>query len=169
MGKSRSQTSAGETPRKLGMQLSRARQPCQAGKLRCRILSLPSIGGAPLRPESRPAEPWAGPEWKCRQAGHRYLTTVRAWATIELVGRLPAILPTFLKVGLWRSWERASMAWKRSSVRSRPGPPNFSTCHRHKPPKSTANHPGTKAITSPREPSSRKSRAHFGCNSGVQA
>ena len=29
-------------------------------------------------------------------------------------------------VGLWRSWERASMAWKRSSVRSRPGPPNLS-------------------------------------------
>jgi putative endonuclease len=29
----------------------------------------------------------------------------------------------FFKVGLWRSWERASMAWKRSSVRSRPGPP----------------------------------------------
>ena len=28
-------------------------------------------------------------------------------------------------VGLWRSWERASMAWKRSSVRSRPGPPSF--------------------------------------------
>src|SRR5436853_6944416 len=27
------------------------------------------------------------------------------------------------KMGLWRSWERASMAWKRSSVRSRPGPP----------------------------------------------
>jgi hypothetical protein len=26
-------------------------------------------------------------------------------------------------VGLWRSWERASMAWKRSSVRSRSGPP----------------------------------------------
>jgi hypothetical protein len=32
---------------------------------------------------------------------------------------------SFLKVGLWRSWERASMAWKRSSVRSRPGPPNL--------------------------------------------
>src|SRR5215813_1615872 len=31
-----------------------------------------------------------------------------------------------LCVGLWRSWERASMAWKRSSVRSRPGPPNLS-------------------------------------------
>ncbi len=31
-----------------------------------------------------------------------------------------------LIVGLWRSWERASMAWKRSSVRSRPGPPNLS-------------------------------------------
>ena len=31
--------------------------------------------------------------------------------------------PSFIKVGLWRSWERASMAWKRSSVRSRPGPP----------------------------------------------
>src|ERR1700692_1233296 len=30
------------------------------------------------------------------------------------------------RVGLWRSWERASMAWKRSSVRSRPGPPNRS-------------------------------------------
>ena len=29
-------------------------------------------------------------------------------------------------VGLWRSWERASMAWKRSSVRSRPGPPTDS-------------------------------------------
>src|SRR5215471_18132425 len=29
-----------------------------------------------------------------------------------------------LYVGLWRSWERASMAWKRSSVRSRPGPPS---------------------------------------------
>ena len=29
------------------------------------------------------------------------------------------------KVGLWRSWERASMAWKRSSVRSRPGPPKI--------------------------------------------
>ena len=28
-------------------------------------------------------------------------------------------------MGLWRSWERASMAWKRSSVRSRPGPPSF--------------------------------------------
>ena len=28
------------------------------------------------------------------------------------------------RVGLWRSWERASMAWKRSSVRSRSGPPN---------------------------------------------
>src|SRR5271157_4977507 len=29
------------------------------------------------------------------------------------------------RVGLWRSWERASMAWKRSSVRSRPGPPSL--------------------------------------------
>jgi hypothetical protein len=26
--------------------------------------------------------------------------------------------------GLWRSWERASMAWKRSRVRISPGPPN---------------------------------------------
>ncbi|SRR5581483_9166407 len=31
----------------------------------------------------------------------------------------------FSRVGLWRSWERASMAWKRSSVRARPGPPIF--------------------------------------------
>ena len=37
----------------------------------------------------------------------------------ELCGELST------KVGLWRSWERASMAWKRSSVRSRPGPPNL--------------------------------------------
>ena len=28
-------------------------------------------------------------------------------------------------VGLWRSWERASMAWKRSRVRIPSGPPNF--------------------------------------------
>ncbi len=28
------------------------------------------------------------------------------------------------RMGLWRSWERASMAWKRSTVRTRPGPPN---------------------------------------------
>ena len=32
-------------------------------------------------------------------------------------------------VGLWRSWERASMAWKRSSVRTRPGPPNSQNHH----------------------------------------
>ncbi len=31
---------------------------------------------------------------------------------------------TSARVGLWRSWERASMAWKRSTVRTRPGPPN---------------------------------------------
>jgi hypothetical protein len=30
-----------------------------------------------------------------------------------------------LKLGLWRSWERASMAWKRSTVRTRPGPPQL--------------------------------------------
>src|SRR5664279_5331080 len=36
---------------------------------------------------------------------------------------LPPGVSSFRKVGLWRSWERASMAWKRSSVRSRPGPP----------------------------------------------
>ena len=35
-------------------------------------------------------------------------------------GAKPGILT---EVGLWRSWERASMAWKRSSVRSRSGPP----------------------------------------------
>src|SRR5271170_6460048 len=33
---------------------------------------------------------------------------------------------TTCRVGLWRSWERASMAWKRSTVRTRPGPPNSS-------------------------------------------
>jgi hypothetical protein len=34
-------------------------------------------------------------------------------------------------VGLWRSWERASMAWKRSTVRTRPGPPKFRTLAVH--------------------------------------
>ncbi len=28
-------------------------------------------------------------------------------------------------MGLWRSWERASMAWKRSRVRIPSGPPDF--------------------------------------------
>ena len=57
----------------------------------------------------------------------RALTIPQMWAKMNRV--LPAI-PTFRAqaflssiVGLWRSWERASMAWKRSSVRSRPGPP----------------------------------------------
>src|SRR5262245_52349018 len=30
-----------------------------------------------------------------------------------------------LSMGLWRSWERASMAWKRSRVRISPGPPTL--------------------------------------------
>jgi hypothetical protein len=46
-------------------------------------------------------------------------------------GENKRVLPA--DVGLWRSWERASMAWKRSSVRSRPGPPNsvisFNICN----------------------------------------
>src|SRR5579862_5199058 len=42
-----------------------------------------------------------------------------------------AILACRFPVGLWRSWERASMAWKRSGVRTSPGPPNlFSALHR---------------------------------------
>jgi hypothetical protein len=50
----------------------------------------------------------------------------RSARILEVVcnGRLVVVS---LSVGLWRSWERASMAWKRSSVRSRPGPPNLST------------------------------------------
>ena len=35
------------------------------------------------------------------------------------------IVVTVRHVGLWRSWERASMAWKRSGVRTSPGPPNL--------------------------------------------
>ena len=35
------------------------------------------------------------------------------------------ILMKTYDVGLWRSWERASMAWKRSRVRISPGPPSF--------------------------------------------
>ena len=35
------------------------------------------------------------------------------------------------RVGLWRSWERASMAWKRSSVRSRSGPPTKLISNEH--------------------------------------
>jgi hypothetical protein len=30
-------------------------------------------------------------------------------------------------MGLWRSWERASMAWKRSRVRIPSGPPNLTS------------------------------------------
>ncbi len=37
------------------------------------------------------------------------------------------------RVGLWRSWERASMAWKRSSVRSRPGPPSIPSLQSRRP------------------------------------
>src|SRR5438477_191644 len=39
------------------------------------------------------------------------------------------------RVGLWRSWERASMAWKWSSVRSRPGPPILCDAYRLHPTK----------------------------------
>ena len=46
------------------------------------------------------------------------------WMSGLLFGNFSARIETVLSiVGLWRSWERASMAWKRSSVRSRPGPP----------------------------------------------
>ena len=51
------------------------------------------------------------------------LTIPAMWAKMNLVLPSIPISRAFPIVGLWRSWERASMAWKRSSVRSRPGPP----------------------------------------------
>src|SRR5271166_6560889 len=60
--------------------------------------------------------------------GRPALTIPVMWAKMIVV--LPSIRTSGFSlsssiVGLWRSWERASMAWKRSSVRSRPGPPYF--------------------------------------------
>src|ERR1035438_82771 len=49
-------------------------------------------------------------------------------SALPSIPRLRALVSASI-VGLWRSWERASMAWKRSSVRSRPGPPNLSTTY----------------------------------------
>src|SRR5271165_6683547 len=54
----------------------------------------------------------------CWQLG---LTMLRGCERMKMTSQFRA--SSLLKVGLWRSWERASMAWKRSSVRSRPGPP----------------------------------------------
>src|SRR5271157_2827014 len=54
----------------------------------------------------------------CWQLG---LTMLRGCERMKKTSQFRA--SSLLKVGLWRSWERASMAWKRSSVRSRPGPP----------------------------------------------
>ena len=58
------------------------------------------------------------PDFRCVEAGlsRGTLTICPARRRIEESRRE--------RVGLWRSWERASMAWKRSSVRSRSGPPN---------------------------------------------
>ena len=39
------------------------------------------------------------------------------------------VLRVLLRMGLWRSWERASMAWKRSRVRISPGLPVPSVYH----------------------------------------
>ena len=57
------------------------------------------------------------------QHGLSALTISTGWARINEVIRGRKLVSS--QVGLWRSWERASMAWKRSSVRSRPGPPSF--------------------------------------------
>ncbi len=65
-----------------------------------------------------------------RILGNRRALTIPAmWAKmIQHFPSIPNSRPRLFRraiVGLWRSWERASMAWKRSSVRSRPGPPNL--------------------------------------------
>jgi|ERR1035437_2297432 hypothetical protein len=70
---------------------------------------------------------------KIRQVGTRSRTLSRfgAGQPDTLAGRFDESRPSrdnrrvasLQHVGLWRSWERASMAWKRSSVRSRSGPP----------------------------------------------
>src|ERR1035438_9360672 len=58
--------------------------------------------------------------WKARKKSSALTICVRSARILEVVrnGQLVVVSST---VGLWRSWERASMAWKRSPVRSRPG------------------------------------------------
>ena len=67
----------------------------------------------------------AAPSQVRRHAAARNLNSSRHFtgrnrsgnASVCYIGARPCL------VGLWRSWERASMAWKRSTVRTRPGPP----------------------------------------------
>ena len=66
--------------------------------------------------------------WKARKKSaqkYRALTISSGSARILEVVRNGQLVVVSSQVGLWRSWERASMAWKRSPVRSRPGPPYF--------------------------------------------
>src|SRR6201999_1431713 len=55
------------------------------------------------------------------------------WMRVDLASRIRENIEVLPRVGLWRSWERASMAWKRSSVRSRSGPPNNPLQIKHMP------------------------------------
>src|ERR1700704_6643140 len=71
---------------------------------------------------------WQKPLWKeikeCARVDYRVAVSENEGGSFphsESKFRLRGI--SLSQVGLWRSWERASMAWKRSSVRSRPGPP----------------------------------------------
>src|SRR5437899_742014 len=70
----------------------------------------------------------------CRQAGKRSVNErerpkramwAKGRALEKGLGPQNDVIYWFTRsiVGLWRSWERASMAWKRSTVRTRPGPP----------------------------------------------
>jgi hypothetical protein len=85
----------------------------------------PALSGAEERGESngavRPSE--AQRAQRGRTHPGRALTIPSLWARINMVPAIKTFISPY--VGLWRSWERASMAWKRSSVRSRPGPPSF--------------------------------------------
>jgi hypothetical protein len=98
------------------------------------MLALPTItpnGRAPfLHPEiSMPILP------VYRAAGINEFSAVRPPRGPALTNRaLPEKMKELLPRSMWACgavWERASMAWKRSSVRSRPGPPNPSIKIRH--------------------------------------
>src|SRR5580698_5868228 len=78
--------------------------------------------------------------FRCRQqslAFTRALTIRPRSARILKAVRNGQLVVCPKTVGLWRSWERASMAWKKSSVRSRPGPPFLQYARRLRPSEQT--------------------------------
>ena len=67
---------------------------------------------------------WKPNSWRRR---HGPLPPNKLLSFDSASGKLGIIEPP-ISVGLWRSWERASMALKRSRVRLPPGPPFLTFC-----------------------------------------